>query len=741
MAASGSSLSQFPSVHHHLKVEHHERDRDSPSSVMTNSFMHSSNCMADTPSSALVEPDPHSLLSSSLTVPQSSLTVSDHESTIDSLNDDGSDLHGDDFSSQLGCGDESDTLDALSSLALQQSSLFLVNLPTRAQAPLGSLGGATTSFMPLLVIGGGMQKGGEGAQFLRLRDIAHANLICATQESIARTYNAPTPKQVEKREHKCEQCGRIFKSSSHFRYHMETHKGNKLLKCPVNGCNRSFSWPANLKYHVRTHANDRPYPCPSKGCGKTFFTVQALNVHSRIHTGTKPFKCTHDGCDKSFTTQGNLKNHFRTHTGERPFNCDFDGCTQKFAEMSSLKKHKLTHTGEKPYKCEICGRLFSQSASRNTHKRRHHSSLTDSKISPVLDGDSDVASEKLVSKGRGSSHTNKKSRFTIERLKRETAKSPICESITGLSSSEIPSVAAPCSSIDQEPDDISLPHSLLPGLGQDESSVASSLEKADLQDESSSEFVLSHQHSIHSMVSGSHHSHDIQESTESSHHHHHHHHHHGHLHHHANRLHDHQEVSSASGMVYNPAASQSLLQSNLDEAGPHLMGVADESNVMGVTSNHVMSVADMGVSGSHLIDVSDSHVMGVTDSHDVIGVSDGHVIGVSDGHVIGVSDSHVMGVSDSHVMGVSDSPVMGVSDSHVIGVSDSHVIGVSDSHVIGVSDSHVIGVSDSHVMGVSDSDHVIGVSDDPPSVSEGLQYPEDIWGGQEHMGENIMECT
>ncbi|XP_030855243.1 metal regulatory transcription factor 1 [Strongylocentrotus purpuratus] len=347
MAASGSSLSQFPGVHHHLKVEHRDRDQDSPSSVMTNSYMHSTNCMADTPSSALVEPDPHSLLSSSLTVPQSSLTVNDHDSTIDSLHDDGSDLHGDDFSQQLGgCGDESDTLDALSSLALQQSSLFLVNLPTRAQAPLGSLGGATTSFMPLLVIGGGMQKGGEGAQFLRLRDIAHANLICATQESIARTYNAPTPKQVEKREHKCEQCGRIFKSSSHFRYHMETHKGNKMLKCPVNGCNRSFSWPANLKYHIRTHANDRPYPCGIEGCGKTFFTVQALNVHSRIHTGTKPFKCTHDGCDKSFTTQGNLKNHFRIHTGERPFDCDFDGCTQRFAEMSSLKKHKLTHTGK-----------------------------------------------------------------------------------------------------------------------------------------------------------------------------------------------------------------------------------------------------------------------------------------------------------------------------------------------------------------------------------------------------------
>ena len=155
--------------------------------------------MADTPSSALVEPDPHSLLSSSLAVPQSSLTVSDHDSPegLDSI-DDAGDLNGSEFSQQLGgSGDESDTLDALSSLALQQSSLFLVNLPTRTQAPLGGLGGTTTAFMPVLVLGG-MQKVGESPQLLRLRDIAHANLICATQESIARTYNAAPPKPVGK---------------------------------------------------------------------------------------------------------------------------------------------------------------------------------------------------------------------------------------------------------------------------------------------------------------------------------------------------------------------------------------------------------------------------------------------------------------------------------------------------------------------------------------------------------------
>ncbi|XP_071510591.1 uncharacterized protein [Diadema antillarum] len=579
MTASNSNLSQFPVVHH-LKVE--QGSNADASSVMASSFMHATSCLNDTPSSALVEPDPHSLLSSSLTVPQSSLTVNDDDDPVDGMDsiDEAGDLNGSEFSQPL--GDDVDTMDALSSLAFQQSSLFLVNLPTRTQAPLGALGNTTATFMPVLVLGGGMQKGGGDnnvPQLLRLRDLAHANLICATQESIARTYNASPPKPAEKREFKCEECGRNFKSASHYRYHMETHKGNKMLKCPVNGCNRSFSWPANLKYHIRTHANDRPYSCGIQGCGKTFFTVQALKVHMRIHTGTKPFKCTHDGCDKSFTTAGNLKNHIRTHTGERPFACDFEGCTQSFAEMSSLKKHKLTHTGEKPYECEICGRVFTQSASRNTHKRRHHSSLSDSKVSPMLDGEADIMGEGLTSKGRGSSsrhHANHKSRFSIERLKDSVPDTNISQAITGIDSNEVPSAAATCTA--DGSDDISLSHSLLPGLGPSDASVHGPLEKSDSQDESSG-FHLSqhHQHSIHSMVSGTHHHpHHHGDDVEDHHHHphgddHHQHHHHHHHHH-------HHQPPETDSMVYE---GPSLLQSDLDHAGPHVMGVADDPPSVG----------------------------------------------------------------------------------------------------------------------------------------------------------------
>ncbi|XP_033630370.1 zinc finger protein 410-like [Asterias rubens] len=278
-------------------------------------------------------------------------------------------------------GDETDGTD-MTNLGLSQSSYMLFNLPNS-----NPTSAATTTFMPIMVLStsNAMLKANgvepnlildrpqqDLSRLLRLRDLAHANLICATQESIAKS-SWVTNQTTEEKFFKCEECGRNFKSSSHYRYHCETHKGNKVLKCPMEGCNRRFAWPAHLKYHTRTHANDRPYSCSMDGCGKTFYTVQSLHVHMRTHTGHKPFKCSEEGCGKSFTTAGNLKNHSRIHTGERPFICDHEGCIQSFAEHSSLRKHKLTHTGEKPYECEICFKVFSQSGSRNTHKRRHHS--------------------------------------------------------------------------------------------------------------------------------------------------------------------------------------------------------------------------------------------------------------------------------------------------------------------------------------------------------------------------------
>ncbi|RDD37649.1 Zinc finger protein 143 [Trichoplax sp. H2] len=184
-----------------------------------------------------------------------------------------------------------------------------------------------------------------------------------------RTHTGEKPYNCES-----ENCGKKFSSSGHLLHHKSIHTGERPFQCQIQGCVQSYVWPAHLKYHQLSHIDDRQFQCPSNGCEKKFYVSQRLAVHLRSHTGEKPFLCTVNGCSKSFTTAGNLKNHIRTHTGERPYSCDHDDCNKRFTELSSLKKHKLTHTGEKPYSCDICGKRFSQSSSRNCHRRRHGAS-------------------------------------------------------------------------------------------------------------------------------------------------------------------------------------------------------------------------------------------------------------------------------------------------------------------------------------------------------------------------------
>ncbi|XP_071962418.1 uncharacterized protein [Antedon mediterranea] len=294
--------------------------------------------------------------------------------------------------------DESNNDQTTDDMVVSQPSYLLFSIPNPSQTPL-------LDMPPVYVLSNHLAKDNLDANALEehqkktadhmvhLQELAHANLITATQESIARTFGMELldDKKVRKI-YLCKECGKGFKSSTNRKYHMELHKGNKVLKCSYPNCERRFSWPTHLQYHLKTHTNNRQYLCDVPNCGKAFFTEQRLVVHKRTHTGVRPYSCTEKGCNKSFTTAGNLRNHIRTHTGEKPFVCNMTGCSVQFTERSSLRKHMLTHTGEKPYKCEVCDKLFTQIGSRNTHmKRKHANSATDigsSLVSKTLMGDS-----------------------------------------------------------------------------------------------------------------------------------------------------------------------------------------------------------------------------------------------------------------------------------------------------------------------------------------------------------------
>lgn len=208
---------------------------------------------------------------------------------------------------------------------------------------------------------------GSAPWYLRVQELAHDSLIAATRAQLAK--DARSNNNNSEHIHSCQSEGLKKEPLSR----ANRTPAEKTHRCPYENCHRTFTWPAHLKYHLKTHRNDRMFPCSADGCGKSFYVLQRLQVHMRTHNGEKPFICSEKDCGKKFTTAGNLKNHQRTHTGEKPFLCEVDSCGRSFAEYSSLRKHMLVHSGEKPHVCSVCGKTFSQSGSRNVHMKKRHS--------------------------------------------------------------------------------------------------------------------------------------------------------------------------------------------------------------------------------------------------------------------------------------------------------------------------------------------------------------------------------
>uniref|UniRef100_A0AAX7UM90 C2H2-type domain-containing protein n=1 Tax=Astatotilapia calliptera TaxID=8154 RepID=A0AAX7UM90_ASTCA len=183
---------------------------------------------------------------------------------------------------------------------------------------------------------------GSAPWYLRVQELAHDSLIAATRAQLAKDAKASQDARAASVTNGDHTHSLIADGDKRDLSARTSRPLSKQMRCSFEGCCKTFTWPAHFKYHLKTHRNDRMFRCGAEGCGKSFYVLQRLQVHMRTHNGEKPFICKETNCGKRFTTAGNLKNHRRTHTGE------------------------------KPHVCGICGKTFSQSGSRNVHMRKRH---------------------------------------------------------------------------------------------------------------------------------------------------------------------------------------------------------------------------------------------------------------------------------------------------------------------------------------------------------------------------------
>lgn len=178
----------------------------------------------------------------------------------------------------------------------------------------------------------------------------------------------------------CNNCSATFKEKSKLKKHLFLKQcsppadKNTVFLCFV--CNRNFKSNAGLIRHSEVH---KALALVCAYCEKGFKRKDMLDMHLHTEHGVDLPPVDESGlscetCGKSFKKMFKLKEHMLTHSDERSFLCN--QCGQGFKTKTSLRLHELRHAPEKPFQCEECPKSYYQAKELKQHVSSAHRGLS-----------------------------------------------------------------------------------------------------------------------------------------------------------------------------------------------------------------------------------------------------------------------------------------------------------------------------------------------------------------------------
>ncbi|XP_059047563.1 zinc finger protein 37-like isoform X2 [Achroia grisella] len=175
----------------------------------------------------------------------------------------------------------------------------------------------------------------------------------------------------------CNICNKKYRSESGIRLHRRTaHCEQKMEGAYCAECDVQFKTAYIYRTHLRTSlkhisVEDLKHKCDQ--CGKRYKSASCLKHHiESIHTKEMIYTC--QLCDQAFSTSRRLRVHVRLkHEGKcRPKNKICTICSKAFETKSGLQQHMNAHTGARPFSCSECAATFAQSGALYTHRKLLH---------------------------------------------------------------------------------------------------------------------------------------------------------------------------------------------------------------------------------------------------------------------------------------------------------------------------------------------------------------------------------